>query len=185
MSDPTNIVALDDIRLYTKAADIQVVVAADSELRQQIGRMWSLTEDAEDVVSSLDADTGVEDFDGDLTSDTDQAPIVRLVDVLLADAVHQRASDVHIEPQLGEVRVRFRVDGLLRDVMTVPKSAAAAMISRFKIISGLDIAERRRPAGRSRTTVRRRSDARRPRLDPAFPVRREGRHPAPRPRDRP
>ena len=153
MSDPTNIVALDDIRLYTKAAEINVVVAADSELRRQIGRMWSLTEDAEDVVSSLEVEPqGLEDFDD--TNDVDQAPIVRLVDVLLADAVHQRASDVHIEPQYGEVRVRFRVDGLLRDVMTVPKSASAAMISRFKIISGLDIAERRRPQdGRARLTI--------------------------------
>lgn len=153
MSDPTNIVALDDIRLYTKAAEINVVVAADSELRQQIGRMWSLTEDAEDVVSSLEFEPqGVEDLDD--STDVDQAPIVRLVDVLLADAVHQRASDVHIEPQYAEVRVRFRVDGLLRDVMTVPKSAAAAIISRFKIISGLDIAERRRPQdGRARLSI--------------------------------
>jgi len=154
MSDPTNIVALDDVRLYTRAAEIAVVVCSDTDLRSQIGRTWSRTEDAEEVASSLDsAPVAVDDVDLD-SSDSDSAPIVRLVDVLLADAVHQRASDVHIEPQQSEVRVRFRVDGLLRDVMTVPKSAAAAMISRLKIISGLDIAERRRPQdGRARLAV--------------------------------
>jgi len=154
MADPTNIVALDDVRLYTRSAEINVVVAADSELRQQIGRTWSLTEDAEDVVNSLDSEpSALEDLD-DGSPDNADAPIVRLVDVLLADAVHQRASDVHVEPQQSELRVRFRVDGLLRDVMTVPKSAASAIVSRLKIISGLDIAERRRPQdGRARLTV--------------------------------
>ena len=153
MSDPTNIVALDDIRLYTRTAEINVVVAADSDLRQQIGRMWSLTEDSEDIVSSLEYDAVADEADLDGAAD-DAAPIVRLVDVMLADAVHQRASDVHVEPQFGEVRVRFRVDGLLRDVMTVPKSAAPAIISRLKIISGLDIAERRRPQdGRARLVI--------------------------------
>jgi len=155
MSDPTNIVALDDIRLYTRAVEISVVVVADGALRQQIGRTWSRTEDAEDVVGSLDSEpTGLDDAELDSGGDRDDAPIVRLVDVLLADAVHQRASDVHVEPQQSELRIRFRIDGLLRDVMTVPKSAAAAMTSRLKIISGLDIAERRRPQdGRARLSV--------------------------------
>jgi len=154
MSDPTNIVALDDIRLYTRTTDISVVVAADSDLRQQIGRMWSRTEDSEEIVSSLEYEAVVDDSDLENGADGEQAPIVRLVDVMLADAVHQRASDVHVEPQYGEVRVRFRVDGLLRDVMTVPKSAAPAIISRLKIISGLDIAERRRPQdGRARLVI--------------------------------
>ena len=82
------------------------------------------------------------------------APIVRLVDVVLADAVRARASDVHVEPQVGDLRIRYRVDGLLRDVMTVPRSAASAAVSRIKIVSGLDIAERRRPQdGRAKLTV--------------------------------
>ena len=73
---------------------------------------------------------------------------------MLADAVRARASDVHVEPQADELRIRYRVDGLLRDVMTVPRSATAATVSRIKIVSGLDIAERRRPQdGRAKLTV--------------------------------
>jgi type IV pilus assembly protein PilB len=90
----------------------------------------------------------------DNSSDVSDAPVVRLIDVLLADAVQKRASDIHIEPSQSEVRVRYRIDGLLRDMMTVPRSAQAALISRIKIISGLDIAERRRPQdGRTRLVI--------------------------------
>jgi len=152
VSDPTNVVALDDVRLYTRNAELSVVVAAESELRGLLGALYSRTEDAEEVAAGLDHSTGPEELD--LGDEVGDAPIVKLVDVLLADAVGQRASDVHIEPQESEVRIRFRVDGLLRDVMTVPKAAGPALISRFKIISGLDIAERRRPQdGRARLQV--------------------------------
>ena len=155
-SDPTNIVALDDVKLYTGASDIHLLVATDSQVRDHLSRAWSLSEDSGDM-STL--------FEG-LASDTESAqeeigqqaveaaPIVRLIDVVLADAVRARASDVHIEPQAGDLRVRYRVDGLLRDVMTVPKSATSAAVSRVKIVSGLDIAERRRPQdGRAKLTV--------------------------------
>ena len=157
MSDPTNVVALDDVRLYTRGAELSVVVAVESELRAVLGQVWHRTEDAEEVVAGMDATSSVSaDNEPDLSSldDLNEAPIVKLVEVLLADAVHQRASDVHIEPQQTEVRVRFRIDGLLRDVMTVPRSAGPAMISRLKIMSRLDIAERRKPQdGRARLTI--------------------------------
>ena len=154
-SDPTNVVALDDVKLYTGATELQVVVATASQVRDQLGRAWSLSEDAGDVdalFEGLDADR---DDDPDVNAQAvEAAPIVRLVDVILADAVRARASDVHIEPQAGELRIRYRVDGLLRDVMTVPKNATAAAVSRVKIVSGLDIAERRRPQdGRAKLTV--------------------------------
>jgi type IV pilus assembly protein PilB len=153
-SDPTNIVALDDVKLYTKATDIEVVVATESQVREQLGRAWSLSEDSD--VSTLFESLGEDDdLNEDLSaSGTDSAPIVRLVDVILADAVRARASDVHVEPQAGELRIRYRVDGLLRDVMTVPRNATAAAVSRIKIVSGLDIAERRRPQdGRAKLSV--------------------------------
>ncbi|MFN2538291.1 MAG: ATPase, T2SS/T4P/T4SS family [Mycobacteriales bacterium] len=153
-SDPTNVVALDDVKLYTRAADLEVVVATESQVREQLGRAWSLSEDSADVATlfqDLDEDEAVDDL---VQSGTDAAPIVRLVDVILADAVRARASDVHVEPQVGELRIRYRVDGLLRDVMTVPRNATAAAVSRIKIVSGLDIAERRRPQdGRAKLTV--------------------------------
>src|SRR4051794_5031960 len=154
-SDPTNVVALDDVKLYTHAAEIEVVVATESQVREHLARSWSLSEDSADVSTLFE---GLED-DQELQEDSsaggvDAAPIVRLVDVILADAVRARASDVHVEPQAGELRIRYRVDGLLRDVMTVPRSAAAWTVSRIKIVSGLDIAEHRRPQdGRAKLTV--------------------------------
>ena len=155
-SDPTNIVALDDVKLYTQAQELHVVVATYTQIREHLARAWSLSEDSGDMntlFEGLDADE--ESAADDASQESVQAaPIVRLVDVILADAVRARASDVHIEPQSGELRIRYRVDGLLRDVMTVPKNAAAAVVSRIKIVSGLDIAERRRPQdGRSKLTV--------------------------------
>jgi type IV pilus assembly protein PilB len=152
-SDPTNVVALDDVKLYTRATDIEVVVATESQVREQLGRAWSLSEDADvsTLFENLDEEESTEDL---AQGSTDSAPIVRLVDVILADAVRARASDVHVEPQAGELRIRYRVDGLLRDVMTVPRNATAAAVSRIKIVSGLDIAERRRPQdGRAKLTV--------------------------------
>ncbi len=155
-SDPTNVVAMDDVRLHTGAAEVVVLVATSDEVRQQLARAWSLTQDASGVSSIFDdLDAAEQPEVEDLSVESvEAAPIVKLVDVILADAVRSRASDVHIEPQVGELRIRYRVDGLLRDVMTVPRSAAMAVISRIKIVSGLDIAERRRPQdGRARLAV--------------------------------
>ena len=154
-SDPTNVVALDDVKLYTGAAELHVVVATESQVRDHLARSWSLSEDSSDM------STLFEDLDAEESAEAEAAqqsveaaPIVRLVDVVLADAVRARASDVHVEPQAGDLRIRYRVDGLLRDVMTVPKNATAAAVSRIKIVSGLDIAERRRPQdGRAKLTV--------------------------------
>ena len=154
-SDPTNVVALDDVKLYTGAGDLVVVVATDSQVRDHLARAWSLSEDSKDVhtlFEGLGEDDPAEVEVGQQA--VEAAPIVRLVDVVLADAVRARASDVHVEPQAGDLRIRYRVDGLLRDVMTVPKNATAAAVSRIKIVSGLDIAERRRPQdGRAKLTV--------------------------------
>ncbi len=155
-SDPTNVVSLDDVKLYTGAQDLHVLVATDSQVRDQLARAWSLSEDAADVDALFEGmDTDGERDAVDVNQQAvEAAPIVRLVDVILADAVRARASDVHIEPQVNELRIRYRVDGLLRDVMTIPKNATAAAVSRIKIVSGLDIAERRRPQdGRARLTV--------------------------------
>ena len=154
-SDPTNVFALDDVKLYTGATELTVVVATDSQVRDHLSRAWSLSEDGSGVASmfeGLEAES-VEDVDPNAQA-VGAAPIVRLVDVVLADAVRARASDVHVEPQAGELRIRYRVDGLLRDVMTIPKNATAAAVSRIKIVSGLDISERRRPQdGRARLVV--------------------------------
>ena len=155
IADPTNVVALDDARLYTKANDLHVVVATETGIREHLSRIWSLAEDSSDMVTLLeDVDAENESDFVSSAKDADSTPVVRLVNVILADAVRARASDIHVEPQLRDVRIRYRIDGLLRDVMTVPRNAAAPLTSRIKIISGLDIAERRRPQdGRARLAV--------------------------------
>ena len=154
-SDPTNVVALDDVKLYTGAAELVVLVAPESQVRDHLSRSWSLSEDSSDVHSLFDGiDSGEQEVEEVSAQGVEAAPIVRLVDVVLADAVRARASDVHVEPQAGELRIRYRVDGLLRDVMTIPRNASSATVSRIKIVSGLDIAERRRPQdGRAKLTV--------------------------------
>ncbi|HEV2889496.1 MAG TPA: ATPase, T2SS/T4P/T4SS family [Frankiaceae bacterium] len=153
MADPTDVVALDDVRLYTKARTIVTVVATEGAIREHLARAWSLEEDASDVAGmfeALEEQAPEEDDDNDAES----TPTVKLVNVILSDAVHARASDIHLQPELDGLRVRYRVDGLLRDVMTVPRSAVASVTSRVKIMSGLDIAERRRPQdGRTRLSV--------------------------------
>jgi type IV pilus assembly protein PilB len=154
-ADPTNIVALDDVKLYTGAVELVVLVATESQVRDHLARSWSLSEDSSDVHTLFE---GLDPHEAEVEEVSSQgleaAPIVRLVDVVLADAVRARASDVHVEPQAGDLRIRYRVDGLLRDVMTVPRNAVAATVSRIKIVSGLDIAERRRPQdGRAKLTV--------------------------------
>ena len=182
-ADPTNVVALDDVKLYTGASEIIVVVATDSQVRDHLRRAWSLSQDSSDVSTLFESLDTSSDIETDISAQSvEAAPIVRLVDVVLADAVRARASDVHVEPQAGDLRIRYRVDGLLRDVMTVPKRVTAALVSRIKIMSGLDIAERRKPQDGRARLHRRRPHHRRPRQHPADPARREGRHPAAHPR---
>jgi type IV pilus assembly protein PilB len=154
-ADPTNIVSLDDVKLYTGAVELVVLVATDSQIRDHLARSWSLSEDSKEVHTLFeDLNDRQEQVEDVSVQAVEAAPIVRLVDVVLADAVRARASDVHVEPQAGELRIRYRVDGLLRDVMTVPRGASAATVSRIKIVSGLDIAERRKPQdGRAKLTV--------------------------------
>jgi len=157
-ADPTNVLALDDVKLYTRSADLKMFVATDSQIRDQLTRAWSLGQDSASVSAIVD---DVDDEDGDAgqpspgnVTAVDDAPIVKLVNQVLADAVRLRASDIHVEVQRDVLRVRYRVDGLLRDVMNAPRRIAGSAISRIKIMSGLDIAERRVPQdGRTRFSV--------------------------------
>ena len=154
VSDPTDVVALDDVRLHTSATELVVVVATETQVRDHLTRIWSLSEDSSDVSTFFEeADHGTTDGE-DGHASTDEAPTVRLVTMVLADAVRAGASDIHVEPQRDSLRIRYRVDGVLREVLTVPRSALASVVSRLKIISGMDIAERRLPQdGRTRIAV--------------------------------
>jgi type IV pilus assembly protein PilB len=150
-SDPTNVLALDDVRLYTRSVDLQVVVATDSQIREAIAQAWALGQGSSQVASPVGDSDGGEDDDTDTVVGDE---IVNRVNQILGDAVRLRASDIHIETQRDTLLVRFRIDGLLRDVVKFPKRIASPMVSRIKIVSGLDIAERRVPQdGRTRFVI--------------------------------
>jgi type IV pilus assembly protein PilB len=158
LADPTNVLALDDIRLATKLAQVRTAVATASDVKEAVNRYYGGTASggvSETFGSLTDVEglEAVEDREEDLeqVGDVDDAPVVRLVNAIMGEALHSRASDIHIEPQERDVRVRFRIDGLLREVTVVPKPIQGPLISRVKILSGMDISERRKPQdGRGR-----------------------------------
>jgi len=142
LADPGDVLALDDVRAATGLAVRPVVVARD-ELNKAIERFQRADNDLDDVAASL----AVENIPGlaSLTSVGEDAPIVRYVNTLIEQAIENRASDLHLEPSEGDMRVRYRIDGVLHEVDTVPRAVQSALISRLKIMSNVDITERRVP----------------------------------------
>jgi type IV pilus assembly protein PilB len=154
MADPTNVLAVDDIQIAT-ALDCQVAVAADEDIEALIGRLNTLQSAVSEAVTE-----GEEEAEEELAAVSDievsaeDAPVIKLVYSILGQAVGEGASDIHFEPAEGEMRVRFRIDGVLREAAHVPKRMVSAVISRVKIMSDLNIAEKRVPQdGRVSVTV--------------------------------
>ena len=144
MANPSDVFAIDDVRSMT-GCTVRVVVADHVQLAKAIDLVWSVK--AEDTMR-LASDTAEEsdpESAGPVVKEAVEAPVVQFVNELLTRAVQERASDVHFEPGERELRIRFRVDGVLHDVMTVPHSIRSSVVSRMKIMGELDIAERRVP----------------------------------------
>jgi len=151
-ADPSNIFALDDIKFLT-GYNIQPVVASEDAIRAAIEVYYAEPEEdiLDDVMAGFD-DDGIdfvsgeeeEDMDG-LAREAEDAPVVKLVNLILTDAIKKTASDIHIEPYEKSFRVRYRIDGVLYEVMKPPLKLKNALTSRVKIMSELDIAERRLP----------------------------------------
>jgi type IV pilus assembly protein PilB len=153
-ADPTDVMALDDVRRYTGTQKLDVLIATPGHLRALLDRVWSLDQSTDVVVAAADSPDPAESPGDEDDSAVTEAPTVRLLDSILADAVRGRASDVHIEPQEQSVRVRYRVDGLMRNVVSLPKTVGRGLTARVKVVGGMDIAERRVPQdGRMRLTV--------------------------------
>src|SRR5436309_3769105 len=158
MADPTNVFALDDVSFMTNL-QVLPVVASQAAIRRAIERNYEnqgaaitdvLTELAEDQVSNVEVVDDDEDSGGkvdvfELKESADEAPVVKLVNMVLVDAIQKGASDIHWEPYEKVFRIRFRIDGVLHEMLTPPKRLESAIISRLKIMSSLDIAERRLP----------------------------------------
>ncbi|HET7479179.1 MAG TPA: ATPase, T2SS/T4P/T4SS family [Rubrobacteraceae bacterium] len=146
MSDPTNLYALEDLRMIS-GRQIRPVVATEESLQRAQTRALSVGERVSEILEEAAQDTVHEEDAVELGAEAgaDEAPVVRLVGSVLQRAVGEGASDIHIEPQGQDLKVRLRVDGVLREVMSIPRALQNGVIARLKILANLDIAERRIP----------------------------------------
>src|SRR6204780_2837666 len=156
MTDPTNVFAMDDIKFMT-GFNVEPVVASETAIAEAISKFYGDTQSEEELSKVMKDLTGEENADLEFASEeqemnlaeleraAEEAPIIKLVNLILTDAVKRGASDIHIEPYEKEVRVRFRIDGILQPVMSPPMKLRDAIISRIKIMANLDISEKRLP----------------------------------------
>lgn len=154
IADPSNVFAVDDIR-FMIGYNVETVIATESSLKIAINKYYNQTDAVQTVIDSFNKDVfkiSVEEEEeeeqvdiGELRKDIEKAPVVKLVNFILTDAISKGASDVHIEAYEKVFRVRYRIDGILYEIMQLPMRHRAALISRLKIMAELDIAERRLP----------------------------------------
>jgi type IV pilus assembly protein PilB len=155
LSDPTVVLAIDDVQFAT-GLHVIPVLASESAIRAAIEQNYATSVDEIkkliDQEAAGSAEAGLELIDradkldiGELGREAQEAPVIRFVNLILGDAIRKRASDIHLEPYEKVFRVRYRIDGVLHDMMNPPKQMEAAILSRVKILANLDIAERRLP----------------------------------------
>ncbi len=152
MTDPTNIFAVDDLKFLT-GYSIEVYVTSEESLKWALDNFYDQSASLDDALSSMEDEQGSVEITGDgeevnvgdLEKEADQAPVIKLVNLTLVDAIRKGASDIHIEPFEKFMRIRFRIDGMLYEAMKPPLRLKNALVSRLKIMSKLDIAERRLP----------------------------------------
>lgn len=146
MADPLNIFAIDDVKIST-GYEIQPVISEKKRIMAAIDRYYEeetakkLLEEFEDTYYS----PNVEEINEEELIDVNSAPIVKLVNSIIEQSIKMKSSDIHIEPYADEIRVRFRVDGDLQEIMTLPKKSLSAIVTRIKIMGKMDIAEKRIP----------------------------------------
>jgi type IV pilus assembly protein PilB len=174
MTDPTNVFAMDDIKFMT-GFNVEPVVASESAIGEAITRFYGgsdadseeLSKMMKDLVDDEELELAAEEAELDAASlekAAEEAPIIKLVNLILTDSVKRGASDIHLEPYETEMRVRFRVDGMLQTVMSPPLRLKDAMTSRIKIMAKLDIAEKRLPQD-GRIMIKYRADGKKKELD--------------------
>jgi type IV pilus assembly protein PilB len=175
MTDPTNVFAMDDIKFMT-GFNVEPVVASESAIGEAIGRFYGGGNSSHEELSNLMKDLVDEDQELELAAEeqemdaaslekaAEEAPIIKLVNLILTDSVKRGASDIHVEPYETEMRVRFRVDGVLQTVMNPPMKLRDAITSRMKIMAKLDIAEKRLPQD-GRIMIKYKADGKKKELD--------------------
>lgn len=168
LSDPSNIYLLDELRLLTQCK-IVPVISFESDIREAIDHYYhsngneldemlkEITDEEAELMRIMESGITEEQVteDGeDISVEADAAPVIKLVNLIISEAINMRASDIHVEPYEKELRIRYRVDGVLREMKSPPKKFQNAIVSRLKIMSDLDIAERRLPQdGRFKITM--------------------------------
>ncbi|MCB1140733.1 MAG: type II secretion system ATPase GspE [Leptospiraceae bacterium] len=149
VADPTDLHPMDDIKIFLKDYTVKFVISPETEIDRIIhGHFDRTTADTKELMDEMvDGELGelAEGFENDALDLSNEAPIIKMVNVILSQAVTERASDIHIEPFEKSIVVRYRVDGILHKVLSPPKSYQAGIISRIKIMSNLNIAENRLP----------------------------------------
>ncbi|NQT47840.1 MAG: Flp pilus assembly complex ATPase component TadA [Chloroflexi bacterium] len=146
MSDPGDIQAINDL-VAQSGMQIEPTVGVPDDIREAIDRNYKATSEIEKEIGRYaPSGTGLDDDESQITSDlVGDAPIVRTVDLLIAQAIRERSSDIHLEPQRDRLRVRYRVDGVLREAMSLPLNVHPPLVSRVKILADMNIAEKRLP----------------------------------------
>jgi len=153
IADPLNIFAVDDLRSIT-GRDIDVTMSTESEILYAIDNFYGSkgSQSVNEVSKDIDAQTleivGIqetEDATNVVAEEGEQAPIIKIVDLIIKEAIKQRASDIHLEPEVDDLRVRYRIDGILQDILNLPKVNQNAVLTRIKIMARLDITETRLP----------------------------------------
>ncbi|HXN24544.1 MAG TPA: type IV-A pilus assembly ATPase PilB [Candidatus Dormibacteraeota bacterium] len=175
MTDPTNVFAMDDIKFMT-GFNVEPVVASESAIADAIAKFYGEVQSDEALNQVMKDLTNTETEDLELASEqeemdaatleraAEEAPIIKLVNLILTDAVKRGASDIHVEPYENDLRVRFRIDGMLQSVMTPPLKLKDAMSSRIKIMAKLDISEKRLPQD-GRIMIKYKQDGKKKELD--------------------
>ena len=147
MADPGNVIAIDDVRAATRM-QVRPVVAEEADLRAVMDRYLRADNELSDLTSTLEEESAPAGNDlvvAGTEQIEDDAPIVRFVNLLISQAIQDKASDIHIEPGEYAMHVRYRIDGVLHEMQSAPKAIQNGVISRLKIMSEIDIAERRKP----------------------------------------
>src|SRR5688572_1245030 len=168
MADPLNVLALDDVKRITKL-EVMPMIASEKAILDKLNNLDSTRGSMEDIIQDAqrkaEEDTDAENLEvarevleevnlDQLAASTEEAPVIKLANLIIVQAIKDRASDIHIEPFEKTVRLRYRIDGGLVDMTPPPKNMQVALISRLKIMSNMDIAERRLPQdGRMRVKV--------------------------------
>jgi type IV pilus assembly protein PilB len=144
MADPANIFAIDDLRIVT-GYEIRPVVATDSDLVAALDKFATMNANVSEMVGDLEDSTVAEEAEEAEAASDEEAPVAKLMNLVITEAIRQGAGDIYVEPLENDLRVRYRIDGVCQEVVRSPKKLHRQLISRIKIASGMDIAEKRVP----------------------------------------